>query len=278
MQKPGGGTTTLILLAHQDDEIALAPLLASLKAAQAPVRIVFLTDGGWRVAPQRRNGESLKALLSMGVVRSEVSFLGSELGIPDGSLFRHLPEIARNLERELQGLSIGDIYTLAFEGGHADHDAVCALAWAVKASLGSTGNIWQVPFYRGATGGGLAHFSLFAPLPENGPVTELPLTRELSLLRTKLMRFYPSQWRTWRGIGMALTWHGLFAPVMRVQRLALERLWTRPAEGKLLYERRTAVSFAEFSMHVAAFLAERGLVRPEEERILIVRTDKAFAQ
>jgi LmbE family N-acetylglucosaminyl deacetylase len=43
--------TTVFVLAHQDDDIAFAPLIRRLKAGGAPLRIVYLTDGGGGPVP-----------------------------------------------------------------------------------------------------------------------------------------------------------------------------------------------------------------------------------
>ena len=85
--------TTLLLLAHQDDEIAFAPLLSRLKASRHPVCVVYLTDGGLgRATPERRNAESTRALASLGVPAGEISFLGQVLSVPNGLLFQRLSQ------------------------------------------------------------------------------------------------------------------------------------------------------------------------------------------
>ena len=61
------------------------------------------------------------------------------------------------------------IYTLANEGGHADHDAAHAIAAMLARSLGCLDRAFQVPVYRSADGG-RPWFVLFAPLTENGAV------------------------------------------------------------------------------------------------------------
>jgi hypothetical protein len=138
--------------------------------------------------------------------------------------------------------------------------------------LNCADRVWQVPFYRAADYW-YPWISLFAPLAENGPVTELPLTQEQSRLRTKLIRSYPSQWRTWLGLGPGIAWHGLFDPVLKMQRLGLERLWMRPVAGPLLYERRCGVSYADFSHHAARFLQERSVEPPSDGHLAIAQTN-----
>jgi len=252
--------TALFLLGHPDDEIAFAPLIARIKSKEQPVRMVYLTDGGvGRATPAVRSAESTRALASLGVSSSEISFLGSELSVPDGQLFRRLSEVYRALDAPGGAVaSWGEIYTLGWEGGNPDHDAAHVLAMALAIARDRIQRAWQVPFYRAADRGP-PFFALFAPLPANGPVSSLPLTPRESRLRAGLMRYFPSQWRSFAGLGPAILWHALASPVLRLQPMTLRRLWERPTAGRLLYEQRYAVSFAEFAGFAAAFLRGRGI-------------------
>ena len=86
--------TRLFLLGHQDDEIAFAPLISRFKSQGLPVRVVYLTDGGiGRATPERRNTESTRALASLGVPSAEITYLGNELSVPNGLLFRRLSQV-----------------------------------------------------------------------------------------------------------------------------------------------------------------------------------------
>jgi hypothetical protein len=258
--------TTLFLLAHQDDEIACAPLLVRLKASRRPVSVVYLTDGGiGRATPERRNAESTRALASLGIPTGEISYLGHALSVPNGMLFQRLSRVYSALEAHCSRIgTLGGIYALAWEGGNMDHDAACVVAMALAIAQDCVHKAWQVPFYR-ASDRGPPFFSLFAPLPANGPVSRLELTRRESRLRASLIRFFPSQWRTFAGLGPAIFWHSLLRPDLKLQPMLLKRLWERPTAGPLLYEQRYSVSFAEFSACATAFLRERGIT-PEAAR------------
>lgn len=252
--------TTVIVLAHQDDDIAFAPLIWRLKASGGPLRIVYLTDGSaGRVSSSVRDGECRRALAALGVVPSEILFLGSDLAIPDLALFRTLDRAYEGLVAALGPVqAMGDIYTLAWEGGHIDHDAAHLVTAAFAHARGRLDRAWQVPFYRTADRGP-PWFSLFAPLAANGPVTEVPLTRGEALLRATLMRFYPSQWRVLSGLAPGLLWHGATATASKAQRLRPERLRGRPTPQPLFYERGGRTSFDEFSAHAGAFLSAKRL-------------------
>jgi LmbE family N-acetylglucosaminyl deacetylase len=251
--------TTLIVLAHQDDDLAFAPLIRRLKAAGTAIRIVYLTDGGaGRVPSAVRDAESRRALATLGVPASEILFLGSAAGIPDLGLVRALHRAYDVLEGALaEAQPIGDIYTLAWEGGHVDHDATHLIGAVFARAHDRLDRAFQVPFYRAADRGP-PWFSLFAPLPANGPVTEWPLTRADALLRATLMRFYPSQWRVLSGLAPGLIWHSAMRTGLKAQKLRLEALWQRPMEGQLFYERGGRTQFDQFAAHAGAFLRDRG--------------------
>ena len=193
---------------------------------------------------------------------ADIGFIGCEQGIPDGALPGHLATAFRALDAATLDLSgLGDVYTLAWEGGHPDHDATYVLALALAAARTRLDRVWQVPFYRAADRGP-PWFSLFAPLPANGPVDELPLGPGERRLRASMMRFYPSQWRTFAGLGPGIVWNALTTETLRRQRGQLGRVWQRPTVGRLLYEQRNGVSFQQFSASASAFLTDRGLGRP----------------
>lgn len=255
-----GGETTLFLLGHQDDEIAFAPLISRIKSRQRPVRIVYLTNGAvGRATPEVRSAESTRALASLGVTSAEISYLGNDLSVPDGLLFRRFSRVYDALETECSAIaSMGEVYALGWEGGNLDHDAAHVLAMALAIARDRVQRAWQVPFYR-AAGLGPPFYSLFAPLPANGPVSPLSLTRQESRLRLRLIRYFPSQWRSFVGLAPAILWHALASPVLKLQPMTLRRVWERPTAGRLLYEQRSAVSFAEFAGCVTAFLRKRGL-------------------
>jgi LmbE family N-acetylglucosaminyl deacetylase len=256
-QSPG---TTIFVLAHQDDDIAFAPLIRRVKASGAPLRIVYLTDGGGGPVPSSvRDAECRRALATLGVASPEILFVGSATGIPDLGLFRALDRAYDGLEAVLASVGpIGDIYTLAWEGGHIDHDAAHVVTAAFAHAHDRLAHAWQVPFYRTADRGP-PWFSLFAPLPANGRVTAIPLTRQEALLRASLMRWYPSQWRVLAGLGPALVWHGATATALKAQPLRLDRLYERPMPERLFYERGHRTRFDEFAASARGFLVARGM-------------------
>jgi LmbE family N-acetylglucosaminyl deacetylase len=246
----------LFVLAHPDDEIAFAPLLSRLVQERKAVRLIYLTDGAARGAsPAIRRQETLAALRHIGIRSESASFPGSERGIPDGRLVRHLAAALEALEQWAEDWqSIAEIYSLAWEGGHPDHDASLVVAAAFANRHGAEGRVWQVPFYRASELAPPPFFALGSPLPENGEVVRVQLTSRERRLPAALIRFYRSQWRSFVGLGSAIAWQGLMQSTLPMQRLDPARLRERPARKLLLYGKGGLVSADEFLAEAAAFL------------------------
>lgn len=255
---------TLFVLAHPDDELAFAPLLHRLAHAQRPVRLLYLTDGAAPFASTAlRNAESAAALAWLGIGRSSLWFVGSEFGIADGQLYRHLyPALDAIDQRVPADTAIAAIYTLAWEGGHPDHDAAHVVAAAFAAARGLDDRLWQVAFYRAADRLPAPMFVVGAPLAANGPVQSSPLAPAERRLARRMMRFYRSQWRSLVGLGPFIVWHSLTRRTFTWQAVSYARLAERPTPRPLLYEVRNGVAFDDFRAQSAPFLAAPRTPRP----------------
>lgn len=254
---------TLFVLAHPDDELAFAPLLHRLARERTPVQLIYLTDGAAPFASAAlRTAESIAALAWLGIDWSSLWFAGSEIGIADGQLYRHLPSALDAIEQRVPADSaIAAIYTLAWEGGHPDHDAAHVVAAAFAVARGCEDRLRQVAFYRAADRLPAPMFVVGAPLAANGPVQSSPLTRTERRLARRMMRFYRSQWRSLVGLGPFIVWQSLTRRAFAWQLVRSNRLAERPTPRPLLYEVRNAVSFDQFVAQSAPFLAARRSAR-----------------
>jgi N-acetylglucosamine malate deacetylase 2 len=145
--------TTLVLVAHPDDEVVTCGLLMQ-KMRKAIV--VFATDGAphnesfWRRYGSRsayadiRRQEARQALAGIG---ASPIFLSDRVmgGIPDQELFLNLPGAAAELEVIVAETRPDCILTSAYEGGHPDHDAACFLGSILKQRLKVP--VWEGPLY-----------------------------------------------------------------------------------------------------------------------------------
>lgn len=147
--------TTLVLVAHPDDEVIVCGgLMQRMKRAV----VVFATDGAprdptfWKQYGSReayadvRRGEAGRALET---VDAEAVFLGDSMemdgGLADQELFRNLQAATAAVEKIVKRLEPDCMLTLAYEGGHPDHDAACFIASIVgpRARI----PVWESPLY-----------------------------------------------------------------------------------------------------------------------------------
>ena len=147
---------TLVLVAHPDDEcIAFGALMQRMRD---PL-VVYATDGApvdpffWRPYGSRaayaglRRREARAALGAAGVRR--VEFLAEGPGCAetfvDQRLYLALDAAFERLQRIAAALKPEAIATLAYEGGHPDHDACNVLGKALARSVGVPA--WEAPLY-----------------------------------------------------------------------------------------------------------------------------------
>jgi LmbE family N-acetylglucosaminyl deacetylase len=199
----------LVLLAHQDDEAGYGGLLQRL----APRRVVWLTNGDG-LAPAEgadpleyarvRRAESVKALAEVGVGEDRLGFLDfSEIdiyarlaGMVQGTgkaaglaLARECFQAVLAQVREVQPEVV---WTLAYQGGHPEHDLVhlCAFHAARVAGRerGRPIPVYELPEYE---------FLFLVPLRfkpwRRLPCHEIRLTPDEVARKAALAASYPSQ-------------------------------------------------------------------------------------
>lgn len=231
----------LFVMAHHDDEFAVAPLMVSFRRAPADLAFVYLTDG----APiaQTRETETLRFLRDFGVPSANVHFAGRLQTIANGHLHDNIEKAWREILTSVGRLPpIDTVVALAWEGGHQDHDTAHFLATRLCRTLGLAPETFQFGLYHGK---GLAGplFKAWDPLSENGPRHKVDISLA-GWLRCMLgVRHYPSQWRSWIGLFPAMVLTYLVQGGVFFQRFAADRVQQRPHPGPLLYERRYGIPY-----------------------------------
>lgn len=241
----------LFVFAHQDDEIAAAARLGQLTRSGATITCVYLTNGEGRRAPSAiRDEESRRVLQRLGVDLARVHFAGSQERIPDGALVEHLDRALAVLESRVTG-PVDEVWCLAWEGGHQDHDASQLVAVAFAARRGLLERTREIPLYRRHR---LLTFQTLAPLPVGKPWTARRISLREATHILALCRFYRSQRKTWLGL-LPTAILRLFTERCEWTRpVDIARLAQRPHEGALLYERRFGVPWDEFEKHARPFI------------------------
>jgi LmbE family N-acetylglucosaminyl deacetylase len=189
---------TLVLVAHPDDEvIAFGALLQRMRE---PV-VVFATDGSpqdpyfWQrhgsrdiYAALRRN-ETLASMQAAGV--KDVVFLSELPGgetLVDQELFHNLRPAYDMLSDLVRRRMPNALLTLAYEGGHPDHDSCSFLT----AQLAKRFNIpgWEAPLYHRLPDGGGAYQEFIEGPTEQVDVKPTPAEQEA---KRQMCRAYASQ-------------------------------------------------------------------------------------
>lgn len=240
----------LFLLAHQDDEYFVAPLLAE---DPSNARCVFLTMGDFHgTSCTVRNAESRRALRSLGVADEQIVFAGEKLRVPDNDLASHLPSVSAWLDAECG--NVKTIFAPAYEGGHPDHDAACLLGHAFAARSGGI-PVLEFAAYRAHPW--LPHYFGVMMLPKGLPTDAVALPKaRFSPKSFVLFRYYPSQWKTWLGLLPPLICHYLAGGRTGIYRAANRDFRIRPHEGKLYYEYRRWSTFDRFRAQTESFRRE----------------------
>jgi LmbE family N-acetylglucosaminyl deacetylase len=232
----------LFVFAHQDDEIAAASRIRFVRARGDVVTCVYLTDGASKVPSHVRDAESQRVLSLLGV--DDVRFIGSREHIADGTLPEHLDRAFAIIDAEI--VAADDVVTLAWEGGHQDHDAAHLVAAVFARRRGLPCR--EMPLYNGAS----VPRPLFRVQHSIGEGWE---SRRISMrekfANAMLCRFYRSQRATWLALLPLL----LLARSRELTRLAdLGRATSPPHRGPLLYERRFRYPYARFASFAEPFL------------------------
>jgi len=161
---------TLVLVAHPDDEVVgCGALLGRMNSSI----IVFATDGSprsslfWPTYSSReayaevRRQEALLVAKRAGA--GQVTFLRDQQRNPivDQELFRNLPAALEDLRQIVNETRPDVLLTLAYEGGHPDHDG-CSFLASITADEFHLA-VWEMPLYHRTPVGDLSRQQFLVP-------------------------------------------------------------------------------------------------------------------
>ena len=188
---------TLVIVAHPDDEsISCGGLLQHMRKAC----VVFATDGApqddyfWRRFGSReryaniREDEARAALAAVGV--EDFEFLARQTDTPliDQRLHEALPAAFAALSQIVERRRPECLLTLAYEGGHPDHDAVSFLGAHLGRTFGLP--VWEAPLYHRDSHGGGVHQQF---VEEHGDVIDHVVEGAELEAKVRMLGCYKSQ-------------------------------------------------------------------------------------
>jgi LmbE family N-acetylglucosaminyl deacetylase len=229
----------VFVFAHQDDEIAFVSRIRLVVARGDRVICVCLTDGAAVVDAATRDAESRLVLGRLGVEDFRVAPAGQR--IVDATLPDHLEEGLRFLESAID--EVDEVVTLAWEGGHQDHDAAHVVAAVFARRRGVP--CLEMPLY---TADGVAEPLFRVNHPVGDGWLERRLSRREAMANIVLSRFYPSQRKTWLVLAPMYL---VGKPRELIRAADLRRVFAPPHPLPLLYERRNRYPYARFAVRAA---------------------------
>tara|TARA_Y100000589_G_scaffold164307_1_gene156191 strand:+ start:454 stop:1209 length:756 start_codon:yes stop_codon:yes gene_type:complete len=122
---------SLVILPHLDDEFALVPILKKFSKYSEINKIKFLFCCERRKENNeklfKRRIENINSLKFFNIKRKQIIYLNDFYFSNDLEISKNFKEIIKIINRLYEYSKFSQILTLAFEGGHPDHDALALI-------------------------------------------------------------------------------------------------------------------------------------------------------
>jgi hypothetical protein len=184
-------------------------------------------------------------LQSMGFTKPEqIYFLQNHLAVQDGNVFKHLPALFSALDELISEASCKALFTVAYEGGHHDHDACAVMCNFLAKKRGfalytyALYNARRTRFFRVMNDDGIE-------ATENPQAIRLHLNLKEAFGFLRSLFFYGSQRKTFLGLLPGILHTCFIKRVITFRKIEQISLEIRPHAGPLFYEKRFKVTFAD---------------------------------
>ncbi|MBU4194152.1 MAG: PIG-L family deacetylase [Actinobacteria bacterium] len=243
----------LFVFAHQDDEFVYLGMLRNLFEREREIHVVWITDGAHFVPAEVRRAESTAVMRMVGLGEDRLSFWP----YPDGTSIRFAPEIVERLAQTMEEARPSEVYTVAFEGGHPDHDMANFASVTAARRLDPSLPVYEAPLYNRHRG---KLWTINRFIPAETETLYVPLSRDDILFKLRALFKYRSQF--WIAVLPTLLFTNKKETVTRGEPYRRVPAWNYrqpPHGGKLIYEgfllrRILGIVFKDFREAVSGVL------------------------
>ena len=165
----------VFLLSHQDDEMAIFNHIKDSALSGNNTYIFYLTNGNVEKKLNnkiilKRENESTKVLIKLGVKKKNIFFLGKKLKISSYKLHKNLDVTFRELSKFFNKLNLQTvIYSHAWEGGNTDHDSSYVITLKLMHKFSKISSAFQFALYN-SYNMPFKFFRVLYPIKQNGPI------------------------------------------------------------------------------------------------------------
>jgi LmbE family N-acetylglucosaminyl deacetylase len=265
-------TRSMIIVPHQDDEMFLFHRLRALLHKGIEVHVAWVTDGAAHAEELRRDigirlffpilaradndtirrvreNESTCLMHHLGIAPQRLTFLA----YPSSRLHERFAALVEDLRQLCADLEPQEIYTVAYDHSHFEHDACNA---AVKLAAPSQTTLYEFPVLSLAHG--LGRYRWLAPHPRASTL-RTPFAPSDERLRLRLFRrVFRSQW----SVALLEQLSSLFPSDYRKLGEPYREIprydYTRPVPGLFPQYVPRTLSFEDFRQMVQPFLTKLG--------------------
>jgi hypothetical protein len=252
----------IFILSHYDDEFGLFNVIEDFCKKNDKVFIIYLTNGLTidlaknKKKMQRRENESIRILLKLGVKKNNILFLGKKLKIPVYHLHKNLNLVYDHISeflKKFKGLTY--VYTHAWEGGNEDHDSSFVITKKILINNKKLIKAFQFAQYSG-------HDVIFYPFKIQTFIrTKSKIFKVQYGLLSKIKYItylfnYTSQFYLWLPIYPFIIFKILFNSYGNVQLISKSITLSRPHSGLLLYEKFRQNKYRNLKILFSNFLAK----------------------
>lgn len=250
----------IFIFSHYDDEFGLFNVIENFTKKNKNVFVLYLTSGlkihekKNKKKLHKRENESLKILLKLGVKKENIIFLGKKLNIHVYDLYKKLNITYKTINEFLKKLKGNYIfYTHAWEGGNEDHDASFVivkkiLCKNIRAIVG-----FQFSQYH-RKNSNIYPFKVQKLIHSNSKIYKNKLSFFSKIKFISYLFTYTSQFYLWLPIYPFIILRILFNNYGSVKIISKNLIIKRPHSGNLLYENLRVNKYNKLKKYFFNFL------------------------